>query len=139
MVKVMTWSVAITQTATSTILIIMHIVLVKMLKKSQKNIRKSKSEEISDVALIFQLIVITTSNIVSWFPANGVYIAAIFLNTYPIDLIIWTTVIGLPLNSIINPSVFIITSIRKHVNSRKKITGVTVNQAMLKVDRNVYH
>ena len=48
-----------------------------------------------------------------------IYTAAMFLSTYPIDLIIWTTAVGLPLNSILNPSVFIIISIRKYIKERR--------------------
>ena len=62
----------------------MHIVLVKEFKKSKTNIRKSKSDDYSDAAaLISQLIrpIITASNILCWFPANGIYIAAMFLSS----------------------------------------------------------
>ena len=40
MIKVITWFVAITQTATSVVIMIMHLLLVQKLKESQKNIRK---------------------------------------------------------------------------------------------------
>ena len=60
----------------------MHIVLIKEFKKSKTNIRKSKSDDDSDAAaLISQLIIITASNILCWFPANGIYIAAMFLSS----------------------------------------------------------
>ena len=52
--------------------LITYLLLVQKLKESQKNIRKSKLEYDSDTALIIQLAVITISNIICWFPANGI-------------------------------------------------------------------
>ena len=96
----------------------MHIILVNEILQSQKSIRKSKSED--NTLLIIQLIVITLSNILCWFPVNAVYVSAMFLPTYPtypVDLVIWSTVLGLPINSLINPIVFIIISVRKYRTS----------------------
>ena len=84
-IKVVIWFVAISQTATSLVIIVMHILLVKKLKESQENITKLKNAD-SNTTLIIQLVIISTSNIICWFPANGVYIAAMFLSAYPTDL-----------------------------------------------------
>ena len=113
MIKLITLLTVVSQTITSVIITIMHILLVKELKEANKNIEKSKSSFIFNTPLFLQLILITTSSILCWFPANGIYIAVMLLSTYPTDLIIWTTVAGLPINSIINPSVIIINSQRK--------------------------
>ena len=112
-IKLITWFVVISQLATSIVIMIMHFYLLKELRKSQRNIQKSKSKEDSNVSLIIQLITITVSNILCWFPAGCVYLLAFFLSTYPIDLVIWTTVIGLPINSVLNPFIFIVTTIKK--------------------------
>ena len=132
MIKVITSFVAITETATSVVIMVMHILLVQKLKESKKNIRKSKSDGDSNTALILQLVVITTSNIICWFPTNGIYIAAMFLSTNPIDVIIWSTVVVLPINSILNPSVFIIISVRKYIMERSKATDLVGNQVLLR-------
>ena len=118
LIKVITLMTIITQTLTSVAIVLMHFYLLKALKESKRNIRKSKSAEDSDVPLIIQLVAMTTSNIICWFPTNGIYIAAMFLYKFPTDLIIWTVVVGLPVNSIINPSIFLLTFIRKYVKSR---------------------
>ena len=106
MIKIITWFAALSQTASSVIILIMHALLVKILKNSKRHEGIHKSSD--DSSLFVHLIIITASNIVSWIPANGIYITAMFLATYPTDLIIWATVIGLPLNSVLNPSIFII-------------------------------
>ena len=112
-IKLITWFVVISQLATSIVIMIMHFYLLKESRKSQRNIQKSKSKEDSNVSLIIQLITITVSNILCWFPAGCVYLSAFFLSTYPIDLVIWTTVIGLPINSVLNPFIFIVTTLKK--------------------------
>ena len=113
MIKVLTWSVIVTQTVSSIALLVLHILLVEGLKESKTWRRNSEFNDNSNTALIVQLICITSSNILCWFPVNALYMAAMFLSTYPIDLVIWTTVICIPLNSIINPLIFIIASIKK--------------------------
>ena len=77
--------------------------------------------EVSDSILIIQLVVITVSNIICWFPSNSIYITAMFSSTYPISLLIWTTVIGLPINSLINPLTFIGVLLRQQIKHRKKV------------------
>ena len=94
-------------------------ILVKRLKESQKTLGKSKSSHDSDTALIIQLTVITTSNILSWFPADGIYIAAMFLSTYPVDLILRAAVLGMPINSVMNPFVLIIMFVKKYILMKK--------------------
>ena len=84
LIKIITWFVGITQTASSLIIMVFHILLVQNLKKLKKLLRKSESNTDSDTSLIVQLIVITSSNIICWFPANGIHIAAMFLSNYPL-------------------------------------------------------
>ncbi len=113
LIKIITWSVAVTQFGASITMIILHILLVYKKFQAQKNIRKSKQDDTSS-SMIIQLVIINTSNILCWLPANAVYLAAIFLSRYPTSLIIWTTASVSPVNSIINPVVFLVTAIRKY-------------------------
>ena len=112
-IKCITWFTVVTQLTTSITIAIMHFCLITEVKKSEKNIEKSKSKHGTNKSLLIQLITITVSNIICWFPAGCIYIYAMFLSIYPIDLIICTTVSGLPINSIINPFIFIVTTVRK--------------------------
>ena len=96
----------------------MHMLLVAKLRESKciKNLKYSYSKAV----LIVQLIAITLSNILCWFPANVIYVTSMFLRMYPIDLIIWMTVIILPMNSIINPFIFIIVFSRVYIMKKVK-------------------
>ena len=106
-IKILAWIVITTQTVTSFTIGILHTILVINLQKSEKVPKNLQQLMILDnIELIVQLLVITTPNIVCWFPVNCIYIAAVCLTAYQIDLLVWSIVIGVPLNSIINPSVF---------------------------------
>jgi len=111
--KILTWFVVLTQTCTSVVILILNYMLVKSLFKSQEVRKCSKRFSRSSLQLIVQLMVITTSNIMCWFPANIIYVSAMFMERYPSSLIIWSTIISMPLNSIINPIVFMIIALKK--------------------------
>ena len=59
-------------------------------------------------SMILQLILVTGSNLIGWFPSSIIFLSSLFLPKYPVVLLIWTTLCVLPINSIINPAVFII-------------------------------
>ena len=109
--KVTTWITAIHQIMTSLAIIITHSILIKKEKKSKKTRRSSKTEN-SRYHLTLQLVTITTSNLLCWIPSSLVYIICMFQSTYPPSMIFWTTVVVVPINSIIHPLVFTITSLR---------------------------
>ena len=119
LIKMITWFCVLSQFATSVGIMSMHFILVVEIRRSQKNIQKSKQN--CEVPLLIQLVMITASNILCWYPTGCVYISAVFLSTYPIDLVIWTTVIGLPINSIINPCILISTTVRKKRKFKPKV------------------
>ncbi len=86
--------------------------LVNELKNRQSLPQHHKHKD-REFGMIIQLVVITFSNILCWFPSGIVYITSLFLNRYPTDMVIWTTVAVLPINSILNPVVFAATTFRK--------------------------
>ena len=120
-IKILTWFTVLTQFITSVGIMTMHFLLITEIRRSKDRIQKSKIEHDFSVALIIQLVTITASNILCWAPAGIIFISAIFIPTYPTDLVIWTTVIGLPINSIVNPCIFISTTIRKKINFKSKV------------------
>ena len=116
--KVLTWFMVITSSVSSVMITIIHISLYINKRKSSINIRKYKVDNNSDIPLIVQLSIISLSNFLCWFPMNGTFMAAMFLSSYSLDLIMWTTVIVMPLNCFIIPLVFVITSLKKYVKSK---------------------
>ena len=115
----LTWFVAVTQFLTSIVILFLHVHLVKQLEKSQQFLKNVKSDVISHSSLEIQLTILTVSNFLCWIPCNIIFVLTMFLPKYPMALVIWTVVGILPLRSIITPSVFIITSIKKMLKSKK--------------------
>ncbi len=114
LVQIVTSFSASTQTVVSTVIMVLHVLLVVNLKASQE-IRRSSTGDHSNIPVIIQFALITSTNILCWFPVNCIYIAAMFLPKYPIDLIVWSSVVVAPINSVINPLIFIVASIRKYL------------------------
>ena len=111
--KVLVWSVICTQCVTSLIIALSHTILIRTLNKNQEHLGRNTRGFRCNISLLIQLIIVTFSNIFCWFPANSIYIITMVTSKYPIDLVIWMTVSVVPLNSIINPTVFIFTCFRK--------------------------
>ena len=110
--NVITWVVIITQSVSSVLIFLMHILLVNEVTKSKRSLKIQKSEV--ENKMMYQLILTSTTNILCWIPANIIYISAMFLSIYPINLVIWATVVVMPINSIINPLVFILTNLKMY-------------------------
>ena len=123
-IKVITWCTVFTESFTSVVIIIMHFLLMIKVNESDKNI--TRSSQFSNISLIIQLVIITLSNIICWFPANAIFVSVMFLSRYPSELVMLTTVIGIPVNSIINPSVFLIISLKKYLKDYLKTIRSTV-------------
>ena len=111
LIRALTWYIVISQTLSSIIITTMYILLYQMIRKSKKAVSTNKSK--SHFTMIIQLVLITASNILCWFPTNIIYVAAMLMSTYPIDIVLWTIITVLPCNSIVNPLVFIIGKLKR--------------------------
>ena len=112
LIKIIAWCTAIIQVTISVFILALHSLLVQYLRKYQMEMDQNKNKENSDKTIIIQLALITVSNIICWLPTNIIYLTSLFLPRYPTDLVIWTTVLVTPLNSMINPTVFAVTLLR---------------------------
>ena len=54
-----------------------------------------------------QIIVFATSNIICWVTAGAICITCMFLEKYSIELVIWVVAAVSPINSLMNPVMFI--------------------------------
>ncbi len=114
--SILTWVAAATHLVEIGVVITMCVILVLKVQKSSEAVRKSKSE--GSAGLITQLVLLSVSNVLCWFPVDGIYLSIMFLPTYPLELT--STVVGLPINSIISPSVLSIFCIKNCVKSTAK-------------------
>ena len=109
--KVITWLVVISQSVSTVVIATMYILLYNKTEQSQMNLKTNNEKRFS--SMIVQLVLITCSNVFCWFPTNIIYVAAMLMPTYPIDIVLWTIITVLPCNSIVNPLVFIISTLKK--------------------------
>ncbi len=91
---------------------VVYCLLVKEKEKTQLQATSNSSSK-RDKGMIAQLVIITLSNVLCWLPSSVIYMVSIFLDRFPIDMVIWVTVSVLPINSIVNPIVFVVTTLRK--------------------------
>ena len=109
--KKTTFSIAISQAVALIFISITYFQLLKYLKEYyQRNITSSKGA-ISKY-LILQLIIVTASNLVCWILSSIIYLSTLFLSQYSTDLLMWTTIAIVPINSIVNPIFFLVVSTR---------------------------
>ena len=109
LIKIITWNNVLFQFSAMIFIISVYIQLFQTLKKSQEDLHQEMLSKRSNLSLLIQLFIITGSNILCWIPVGCIYLTSMFLDKYPIDMVIWTTIIVTPINSIINPIEFILT------------------------------
>ena len=112
-IKLITFITATIQLSSSLFIVAVYILFVKTLNKSSKSLKGNVSKKISRVGMIIQLFVVTFSNIVCWIPTNAIYLISLYKSKYSTNLLIWTAIAVTPINSMINPFLFIITTIRR--------------------------
>ena len=110
--KIISWVTIMSQSISSVMIVIMHVKLIREVHKVKRSIQIAKSSDDSNKSMVFQLMFTSASNILCWIPSNAIYLSAMFLPSYPLDLILWTVVIIIPINSVSNPVVFIVTVLK---------------------------
>lgn len=111
--KVLTWITIILQLFAAIFIISVYRKMVLAIKESQKFLQECVSRKHSNKMLIAQLLVVTSSNILCWVPCAVIYLISMFAEEYPIKMVYWATVVLSPLNSTINPIVFVVGTIKK--------------------------
>ena len=113
-IKVSVWSVVIcSQCLTSIVITVSHLILIKRFNENIDKLRRNTMTKSSNILLLTQLFAVTFFNVFCWLTANIIYVITMIIPTYSIDLIIWMIVFVVPLNSLINPVVFILSYLRK--------------------------
>ncbi len=109
--KVLTVAVTALQVTISVAIVLLYFCLLTEIKRSGKAAGKKEQSKVSN-NLVILLSIVSCTNIICWFPSNTIYLSSIFLSNLSPKLIIWTTVVGTPLNSMFNPLVFLWSSLR---------------------------
>ncbi len=102
----------------SIVIVIIYCHLVYHKYQSGKRVSSTSQLKTSDTAMIVQFIIICFSNFLSWYPTNIIYILGMVSESFSIKVLIWTTVVGTPLNSVVNPSVFVIFCLKGYIRDK---------------------
>lgn len=93
-------------------IIVIYWKLLSSLRQSQQNLQTSRSKQQSNVPLIFQIVMMILSTITTWIPCGILFLVFVILSHYPIKILFWSTICGSTINSVVNPSIFLIFTAR---------------------------
>ncbi len=94
-----------------------HVKLVQELKKSTSQFQTREKQK-GQQGVIFQLLLISFSNNISWLPACVIFSVFSFLAQYPTDIVMWTVVAIMPVNSILAALIFCFVTVRGLLQSK---------------------
>ena len=80
----------------------MYYLILKTTRISLK-MDTSKSKMLWHRRMMFQVILITGTNILCWVPSGIIYFSSVFIQPFPIKVLLFTSIYITPLNSIFNP------------------------------------
>ena len=103
------------------LIITVYVLLIFALYGNRNIASKQKSFVESYQNLFIQLSLVSVANVVCSLSTNSTYIAAITLPKYPMEPIYWATILAMPINSLVNPSIFCILAVKKYVDLYWKI------------------
>ncbi len=132
LVAITTFVISIFQFISSIVICTIYLFISCSVSKTQtlhsKTVQKQNRKN-QNLTMILQLVVVTASNILCWIPFDIIYILSLFLLRYPVEMVIWTTIAVTPINSVVNPLVFIATSINLLFEKGHQMKVLTVTQA----------
>ena len=105
---VLTYFVTTSQFLVAAIIFVFHSLLAYHVQQSHKKVVATTQHTNLDPTMSFQLVLITLTNVICWYPTNIVFLLAMAWNQYPVKMVVWTTVVSTPINSLLNPGIFII-------------------------------
>ena len=112
-IQICTWITALFQISAAIFIVVVHSKLFLALKTHEKTMEEARTKQKSNTPALVQLVLFTLSSFFCWVPKNIIHLVFLFLPTYPTVVLIWVSVVVTPMNSVVNPLVFIGVSIRK--------------------------
>ena len=105
LIKIITWFVVVLQSTANVVIILAYTYIYKELQSgSSLDMKEIKKQSYQNIGM--QLVITTISNIFCWMPSGVIFFISIYLHYYPLDLIMWTIAVIVPLNSLLNPFIF---------------------------------
>ena len=89
------------QIAVTISIFVLYLFLIINIRKASGVLSSTNVFKMKDV--VFQILLLTGSNILCWIPSAIIYLLSFYLKNYPKNLMTVTTILIIPINSIINP------------------------------------
>ena len=112
-IKINIFGVASLNLAFIMFIVLSYTKLIISLKKSQESLKEALSKKKSNKQTVVQIAVLVTSNIVCLLFTSAMHVFLMFMDKYPMSVIVWTTVMIAPIDSVICPVVFSLTAFRQ--------------------------
>ena len=80
---------------------VLYLFLIINIRKASGVLSSTNVFKMKDV--VFQILLLTGSNILCWIPSAIIYLLSFYLKNYPKNLMTLTIILIIPINSIINP------------------------------------
>ena len=103
LIPYITWFIAICQLIAFTFICTCSVLLMNSLYSAKASIPDLHKSYRKSKTLILKLVIIALANFISWIPSSVIFLSLLFLERYPASLPIWTTVVIVPISSIIVP------------------------------------
>ena len=95
-------------------ILVVYIKMCETLKASAKHLQSSLSKPRSYSSLFLLLVAATASNFFYRLPVAVIHIVTLFLDKYPVEMVTWAMVAVWPISSLVNPVLFLSSSLRSH-------------------------
>ena len=112
LVKLLVWFIVIFQFLATCTTSIVYIFLFYELRKAAEKVHLFLKNA-SYVVIMIQISVLISANALTWIPSGIIYIFAMEMEKYPMEIILWTIITIIPISAIVSPFVFISTALRK--------------------------
>ncbi len=116
-IQVLTWTIFLWQFSAVVFIVFVYFSMIEEIQTTQQDVSDSMVKRTSNASLFLQIFTVTGSNILCWIPSGIVFLVSLFKEKYQTNILIKTTVTLTTVNSIINPVVFLATTVRKMCRS----------------------
>ena len=113
-----TWFIVLCQIFTIVTIVILGVTLLRKIKQVRKEFSAEKIAFQS--SSIIQLVAIAIPSLICWLPMNIIYVYLLHSTSYPRLLLLWSTILILPINSLLHPIIFVINIARNILKTKRK-------------------
>ena len=98
-IEIITMIVVFIQVVAFSFISVIYVLLINLLMEHRRQMQSLAKSKVANI--MAQLILVTASNLLAWFPSSIIFVSSLFLPKYPTNLLVWTTSTIVPINSII--------------------------------------